>query len=131
MNNGMSLYDPLGLYKPLYATSTVTNATTTAADPSWLQSMGGLEGLQGGLALAGLGMNIYQMLDPTQSTVDEIQKMYNEEAKRLKFANEQAKGRQKDVSGAFGGGLAASTQKPQKPSVQTNAPILNKPPVKL
>jgi len=70
----------------------------------------GMDALKGGLGVGQLGLGVLSYLE-NKKTADKQRGLMDQQAEQNRFLIDQAKQRQKDISGAFGsGGLAASVR---------------------
>lgn len=91
------------------------NALPTGTDTlnqggNWMDSLGGYKGVQAGLGAAQFGLGLASYLDQ-KPLMKKQKELMNQQIEQNRFLIDQAKDRQKDISGAFGGGLAGSVVK--------------------
>lgn len=83
---------------------------------SWMDSLGGFDGLKGMMGIGQLGLGFLGYLD-NKKTAKLQRNLLGQQIDTNQFLLNQAKGRQEDINKAFGGntssqGLAAATQAP-------------------
>ena len=97
-------YDTSALITPDML-NTLETAKLGTANTNWMTPFGGYQGVAAGTGLANFGLGLASYLDQ-KPLMKKQKELMGQQIEQNRFLIDQAKGRQKDISGAFGGGLA-------------------------